>query len=243
MVNTNHKPQTTNQYSMRKVQLAIFDIAGTTVKDKGNVSIAFRDAFKAYDRSVSIKEVNHVMGFRKKDAIRLLLEKQPVTTTGDTEELIRAIHDAFTRNIMASYESDDALQPMPFAEAIFEALQQRGIKVALNTGFTRVVTHAILERLQWTRLQTIDMVVCSDEVPQGRPHPFMVKAIMQHLQIADSSAIVKVGDTPVDIQEGRAAGCGLVVSVTTGANTRSELEQYQPDYIIDSLQELPALLF
>jgi phosphoglycolate phosphatase-like HAD superfamily hydrolase len=71
----------------------------------------------------------------------------------------------------------------------------------------------------------------------------MVKAIMQHLQIADSSAIVKVGDTPVDIQEGRAAGCGLVVSVTTGANTRSELEQYQPDYIIDSLQELPALLF
>jgi phosphoglycolate phosphatase-like HAD superfamily hydrolase len=51
-----------------------------------------------------------------------------------------------------------------------------------------------------------------------------------------------VGDTEVDIAEGRNAKCGLVVSVTTGSYTRRELEGFYPDHIIDSLQELPQIL-
>ena len=34
----------------------------------------------------------------------------------------------------------------------------------------------------------------------------------------------------------------MVVSVTTGAYTRQQLEHYQPDYIIDDLQELISLI-
>jgi phosphonatase-like hydrolase len=228
---------------MTKIELVIFDIAGTTVKDKGNVSIAFIDAFKEYGRDVPQDEVNKVMGFRKKDAIRILLDQSPPTSPDNYDELIEQIHDAFTRNIITSYENDTSLQPMPFAEETFAVLQQQGIKIALNTGFTRVVTDAILQRLEWTSLPTIDMVVCSDEVAQGRPYPFMINAIMQHVHVTDSRAIAKVGDTPVDVAEGREANCGLVISVTTGASTRHELEVCQPDHIIDSLQELPSLIF
>lgn len=228
---------------MATIQLVVFDIAGTTVKDQGNVSIAFMDAFKEYGREVLPDEVNKVMGFRKKDAIRILLEQSPSATPDNYDELVEQIHDAFTRNIITSYENDASLQPMPFAEETFAMLQQQGIKIALNTGFTRVVTDAILQRLKWTSLPTIDMVICSDEVAQGRPHPFMIHAIMQHVNVSDSRAIAKVGDTPVDIAEGRQANCGLVISVTTGATTRSELALCQPDHIIDSLQELPSLLF
>ena len=46
----------------------------------------------------------------------------------------------------------------------------------------------------------------------------------------------------MDIEEGRNANCGLVVAVTTGAYTREQLQQCNPDYIIDSLQQLPALI-
>ncbi len=44
------------------------------------------------------------------------------------------------------------------------------------------------------------MVVCSDEVPEGEPQPFMIEAIMKQMAITDSKAVVKVGDTKVDVE-------------------------------------------
>ena len=221
---------------MNSIQLVVFDIAGTTVRDTGNVAKAFIEAFREFDIEVSASPVNQVMGFRKKDAIRMLL------ASADNEALIEQIHEVFIRNMLASYENDPELMPLPQAEETFQQLKQQGIKVALNTGFTRAVTNAILQRLQWTTPETIDMVLCSDEVPEGRPQPDMIKAIMQQLDVTDSKAVVKVGDTRVDVEEGRNAGCGLVVSVTTGAYSRNELALCKPDHIIDSLADLPGLL-
>ncbi|GAC1526228.1 MAG: hypothetical protein NVS3B15_01980 [Sediminibacterium sp.] len=119
-------------------------------------------------------------------------------------------------------------------------MQEQGIKVALDTGFTRVITTPILRRLEWETHPLINAVICSDEVPEGRPHPYMIEALMQQTGVSNAKNVVKVGDTQVDVQEGRNAGCGLVVAVTTGAYTRKQLEAYQPDHIIDSLQELPG---
>jgi phosphonatase-like hydrolase len=227
---------------MNNIQLVVFDIAGTTVKDEGNVSIAFIDAFKEYGIEVPETEVNLVMGFRKKDAIRILLEKCNVLPEGDINELIKKIHDAFTRNMIAVYENDPSLSPLPHAAQTFQWLQQQGIKVALNTGFTKIITDTILKRLHWQQNNDINFVISSDEVAEGRPYPFMIQAIMQKLQVEYASAVVKVGDTKVDVEEGRNARCGKVVSVTTGAYTRDQLALYKPDGIIDSLAELPSLI-
>lgn len=221
---------------MSSIQLVVFDIAGTTVRDTGNVAKAFIDAFNEFNIDVPVMTVNQVMGFRKIDAIRLLLPGE------NNEALIDQIHEAFTRNMLASYKNDPALSPLPQAEETFKQLKQLGIKIALNTGFTRPVANAILQRLKWNVPEMVDMVLCSDEVPEGRPQPDMIKVIMQQMEVTDSKAVAKVGDTKVDVEEGRNAGCGLVVSVTTGAYTRSELELYKPDRIIDSLAELPGLL-
>lgn len=223
------------------IQLVVFDIAGTTVRDKGSVADAFMAAAAQYGVSVPREEVNKVMGFRKKEAIRILLDKFYLEQ-GDTEGLIEKIHDAFTHNMISFYKQDTELAALPHAEETFAWLKQRGIKIGLNTGFTRPITDTILQRLQWNSNGMIDMVITSDEVPEGRPNPYMIAAIMKQLGIADAGQVAKVGDTEVDVEEGRNAGCGLVVGVTTGAYTRSELEQYKPDTIIDSLAELPPLI-
>ncbi|HCL84813.1 MAG TPA: HAD family hydrolase, partial [Chitinophagaceae bacterium] len=44
------------------------------------------------------------------------------------------------------------------------------------------------------------------------------------------------------VEEGRQAGCGLVIGVTTGAYTREALEKYNPDFIIDRLLVLQEIL-
>ena len=140
------------------------------------------------------------------------------------------------------YETYEGLSPLPFAEKVFLELQNNKIKVALNTGFTRVITAPILKRLGWDTASFIDAVICSDEVPEGRPHPYMIEQLMQMLNISYPENVAKVGDTKVDIEEGQNAGCGMVVAVTTGAYTKEQLVKYQPDHIIDSLQLLPSLI-
>jgi len=242
---------------MSNIQLIVFDIAGTTVKDKGNVADSFIQAFRDFGFEVPQDAVLKVMGFRKIDAIRLLLDKfYPDTKNGGAaladenagkdsvrfgsrEELIEKIHDRFIANMISFYQHDSGLEPLPHAEEVFARLRQQGKRIALNTGFTRAITDAILHRLHWDNGNVlIDRVICSDEVPQGRPFPDMINTLIRELGITSSANVLKVGDTEVDVEEGRNAGCGVVVSVTTGAYTRAQLEQYQPDHIIDDLIEL-----
>jgi phosphonatase-like hydrolase len=223
---------------MSKYALVVFDMAGTTIRDKGNVADAFINALLQHNINVPVEEVNKVMGWRKKEAIKILLQKFHTVD----EVLIKTIHEQFTNNMVEFYKNDEDLQPLPFAEDLFTALRRQGIKVALNTGFTKKIAEVLLENINWQIGSVIDAVIASDEVAEGRPHPFMIQELMNRLKISDPATVVKVGDTEVDVLEGRNAGCGLVVAVTTGAYTRESLEEYQPDIIIDSLHELPSFI-
>lgn len=224
-----------------KYQLVVFDMAGTTVKDKGNVNDAFRAAFLESGINVSAADVDTVMGYRKIEAIEIILKKYLEAMEYDAAR-IQLIHDSFTEKMVSFYENDLELSALPQVLETFSNLKHNGLKIALNTGFTRVITNVILKKLGWSDHKIIDAVVCSDEVQEGRPHPFMIRKIMELVAVSDAEKVVKIGDTSVDILEGQFAGCGLVVGITTGAYTKEQLLEYQPDHIIDSMQELPALI-
>jgi phosphonatase-like hydrolase len=224
------------------IELVVFDIAGTTVADKGNINAVFRKAFaNAGITNVDAIDVDTVMGYRKKEAIEIIVAK---CKPGFEKNIafINSIHEDFSNQIVEYYETCEELAALPYAEKVFRELHKNKVKVALNTGFTRVITTPILKRLGWDNGSFIDEVICSDEVPEGRPHPFMIKQLMQRLHIVFANDVAKVGDTKVDIEEGQNAGCGIVIGITTGAYTKVELIKYKPDYIIDSLEFLPSLI-
>lgn len=262
---------------MSSIQLVVFDIAGTTVRDNGQVAEAFISAFRDFGLEIPTAEVKKVMGFRKIDAIALLLEKfGPMSATPDAGEppfpateppaieppaiesgepeagepaldqreiLIDRIHTRFIDKMIDFYRNDEDLAPLPHAEEVFASLHRKGIRIALNTGFTRSITDTILHRLRWdNRHPYIDKVICSDEVPNGRPYPDMIRTLMADLGIESADKVLKIGDTEVDVEEGRNANCHTVVSVTTGAYNRQQLEGYQPDFIIDDLRELLPII-
>ena len=112
----------------------------------------------------------------------------------------------------------------------------------IDTGFSRDITTALLQRLRWEDNQLIDSSITSDEVRKGRPYPDMILESMHRLDVSDPSKVVKVGDTIFDIQQGRAARCGLTVGVTTGAFSYEELEDEGPDFLISEIHELLELI-
>jgi len=215
-------------------RLVLFDIAGTTVSDPGFVAQAFVGAMGAAGHPIDAEDCRRLMGYRKPEAIARLLG------AAAEPDRIEAIHDDFVRRMLACYRQGPGVEALPGAESVFALLRAHGLKVALNTGFSRDIAQAIVDRLGWAG--RIDALIASDEVPEGRPAPHMAQALLRRFGIAQARQLVKVGDTEVDIGEGRQAGAGLVVATTTGACSRAELAAAAPDAIVDSLFELPALL-
>ncbi|HXD79911.1 MAG TPA: HAD family hydrolase, partial [Puia sp.] len=186
---------------MSSIQLVVFDIAGTTVRDNGNVAEAFITAFADFGLAIPAPDVKKVMGFRKMDAIVSLLKKFAPGREAD-EELVGRIHTRFIDKMIGFYRNDETLSPLPHAEEVFRTLKRQGIKVALNTGFTRSITDTILHRLRWDdRSPLIDQVICSDEVPHGRPYADMIRVLMDQSGIQSPGRVLKVGDTEADVEE------------------------------------------
>lgn len=221
------------------IELVVFDMAGTTVEDGDAVNASFRAALAGAGVVVDPAKVNAVMGLPKPEAIRLLLADtgHPFTDTGAA-----AIHQDFVRRMRHHYSFDPSVREIPGSAVVFATLRKAGIKVALNTGFSRDIASTVLDRLGWHAPAVIDADVASDEVPRGRPQPDMIRHLMTRLSVTDPRRVAKVGDTRADLEEGTNAGCGLVIGVTTGAFSREQLQACPHTHIVKSVVEVPDLL-
>ena len=166
-----------NRSQEMSIELVVFDMAGTTVNDDDAVSRCVQASLAAVGVTVAVADVNRVMGIPKPEAIRILISESP--RSGELIDRIDEIHDDFVSRSIRFYATDPSVREVAGAERTFRALKEAGIKVALNTGFSRAITQTILDRLSWTESPLIDAVISSDEVPRGRPHPDMIQALMQ----------------------------------------------------------------
>lgn len=222
------------------IELVVFDMAGTTVRDRNFVGIAFQQAMRSQGYDIAIENVNPLMGYEKPLAIKMMLEVREPDKSKITESLVDSIHTHFVNGMIDFYKTTDEIAPLPNVEETFAALRAEGVKIALNTGFSRNIADVIVDRLGWA--DRIDCLVASDEVPYGRPYPDMIRKIMASLGITSAENVAKVGDTEVDINEGINAGCKYVIGVTTGAFTREQLLPYKPTHVIDDIAEVPGII-
>ena len=221
------------------IELVVLDMAGTTVYDGDAVHRSLQETLAAASVHVTRDEVNAVMGQPKPVAIETLLRRKGAPEAGLAERTA-ALHSDFVDRMIRYYR--DHAQEIAPASAVFQELRARGVKVFLDTGFGRPIADAILARLAWTTPEVLDGTVTSDEVARGRPHPDMVLRAMDLCAITDPRRVAKVGDTPSDLQEGHAAGCGLVIGVTEGSHTKAELEPEPHTHLIPNVGALPALV-
>ena len=182
------------------------------------------------------------MGYKKPEAIRKIVEEYEGRKERISEDYISAIHERFLELMLTYYRNADEIVPLPNVLDVFSFLRENDIKIGLDTGFSKDITDVIIQRLGWLDNGVIDYVVSSDEVPAGRPQPYMIQRMMNEANISDAKLVVKVGDTEVDVQEGKNSGCRYSVAVTTGAFTREQLKPYQPSFIIDDMKELIAII-
>jgi len=224
------------------IELVVFDLAGTTVKDNKDVHRILRKALAQHGVEISIEDANAVMGIPKPVAIRELLEKRYNGTRPITADWIAEIHDVFVKEMISFYKTDPSVGEKAGVNNTFKKLKESKLKVVVDTGFDRQITDPLIERLGWKKENLIDASVTSDEVVRGRPFPDLIFRAMELTNIKDVRNVAKVGDTASDLQEGNAAGCGWVIGVTTGAFSKEELQHEKHTHLIENVQEVLEIL-
>lgn len=254
----------------RSIRLVVFDWAGTTV-DHGCFApvLPFVEAFAAAGVALAPDEVRAPMGLHKLDHVRAILAMPSVAAR------FRAAHgrDAGEDDALRIYEKEfvprqlaalrGAGRPVPGACEAVRWLRQRGIAVGSSTGYFRDALDAVAAEAR-AHGYAPDFAFCPSDVPAARPAPWMIQRNMEAAGVYPPAAVLKIGDTLPDVEEGRNAGVWSAAVARTGslvgltaeslaalppseqasrvASARETLLAGGAHFVVDSVADLPTLV-
>ncbi|MBD5641116.1 MAG: phosphonoacetaldehyde hydrolase [Desulfovibrio sp.] len=241
------KPFIRNRPYTGRIQAVILDWAGTAVDFGcfGPVAV-FQAAFEHFGLAPTLEETREPMGIAKRDHVARMLAMPRISRQWQSawgrlplEEDIDAIY-AKTLELMPGTLASHA-EPVPGCGDALSALRDAGIKIGSCTGYTRPMMTELIPRARAAGFDP-DCLVCSDEVPQGRPWPWMCWRNCENLDVFPPEAVVKAGDTVADIEEGLNAGCWSVgmVESSSGVGLAPEERAAMPADRLASLDRAQA---
>ena len=266
LLNPNLPPHT---IPANRLKALVLDWAGTTV-DFGSLAPArtIQRVFASVGASLSEDEVRRDMGLAKKDHIARILSMPRIRDgwravrgsppTADEADVLYAMFVPLQLSCLAEYST--------LIPGVLESLQRfrkRGLKIGSTTGYTRAMLDLLVETSAKAGYKP-DCSVSPEDVGSARPGPFMLYENAVRLQVYPMYSIAKVGDTPADIYEGLNAGAWSIGVAATGnaiglscpefqalraeerdlriSNARTELQRAGAHYVVDTLNDLDAVL-
>ena len=254
-----------------QVKAVILDWSGTTADAYVLApAVVFVDVFRKHGVEISMAEARGPMGLRKDLHIKALTEVPEIAARWEgvhgkrpDQEEVDAMFADFVPMQLACLREYTAL--LPGVAETTQRLQAEGLKIGSSTGFIRPMVD-ILEEDAKKQGYVPDASVAGDEVVNGaRPKPFMVYRNLDLLDVHPIQSVVKVDDTVSGVGEALEAGCwGVGIARYSNymdidslehekslpeaemqrrlAFTRETLRKAGAHYIIDELNELPAVV-
>lgn len=222
-----------------KIQMVILDMAGTTIDEDNIVYKTLQRAINNFGIQVDLNDVLEIgAGQEKLNAI-----KDIITAHGNVNDIEKAeaVYKNFCLLLAKAYEDFD-IKSMDSAETVLLELRNKNVIVVLNTGYDKNTANFILDKIKWRQSYHYDLLVTASDVKNSRPAPDMIQFAMNEFSIEDPINVVKVGDSRIDIEEGKNAHCLYSIGITTGAQTKDQLQTAKPDFIIGDLKDLLDIL-
>lgn len=126
------------------------------------------------------------------------------------------------------------MELMPGARQVLSMLHERGIPLGVVSNKE---AHTLRDEVHACGLsEFFQTVIGSGDVPHDKPAPDGIQLALQDMCHSPLGAWY-IGDTPVDVEAARSAGCISVL-----VHTRVSCEPHQPEYFCTTLDELKHLL-
>jgi phosphoglycolate phosphatase len=219
------------------IQLAVIDMAGTTVADDGLVVSAFESAATAAgvpatgpQRDEARQYVLDTMGQSKIGVFRALFS---------TEELAQQANAAFERAYSQLIDEGRA-EPINGAAQAITRLREAGVMVALTTGFSGTTQEKLLAALGWQSLA--DLVLAPGDGVRGRPYPDLILTALMRLKADGVRNVASLGDTSSDIESALRAGAAVAAGTLTGAHNERQLRDAGATHVVGTVGEFADLI-
>jgi len=212
-------------------EAVIFDWDGTLADTRQMVVAAFQKVLSEMHCSISDEFVERRIGIGAAETFREILRTSGVSFD---EELIRLLVE---KKIQAEIDLSGNVKLFPGAPELLAALQGK-VKLALASMNNRdVVTH-MLNAMNMQRF--FDIVLTVDEVRHSKPDPeIFLKSALKLKSLPEKCVVVE--DSLFGVEAAKAAKMGCI-AVLTGVYSREELEEENPDLIVNSLEKKDAIL-
>ena len=189
-------------------------------------------AASGYDEPTDTILANTVLAQGNNDEIIAVWLPHALSNVGSVKKISVAIGDIFASRI-----ATHAVQ-VTNLKKLFSILKNRGLKLGVATSDGIDSARCSLD--PFGVLEQLDFIAGFDSGFGAKPGPGMVEGFASATGL-DVREIMVVGDSPHDMEMGRAAGAGKNIGVLTGTCARAQLYG-DADYVIDNISELEIVL-
>lgn len=224
------------------MRVLLFDIDGTLLAGAGAGKNALEEAFEAlYGKPIQIPP--HRLSGRTDRAIGLeLIREHNLAPAHQEEAELGRMMEEYIRRLPARLDSAPGRVLPGIPDLLNRLSKQEGVAMGLLTGNLRRGAHHKLSQFGLNKYFPFggfgDLHEDRDDVARealAATHQALGKSV-----ISDYQSVWVLGDTPLDIRCARAIGA-KVLAVATGGHPFSELEQYQPDLLLENLSDSQAV--
>jgi phosphonoacetaldehyde hydrolase len=205
---------------MNNIKGIILDWAGTTI-DYGSMTpiYAMLSAFKHFDIVLDAETIRKYMGLHKLIHIQSMLNEEIVKKQWEDQTNLTLIElsKAIFAKLLITTREEALIRSNPISGVVefMNTMRENDIKFGSTTGYTRVMMNSIIPIAEEMGIY-FDSVVTPDEVPYGRPYPFMIYKNAINMETFPLWKMIKIGDTIADIQEGINAGMWVIALTRCG---------------------------
>lgn len=211
----------------------VLDLDGTLVDSAPDIMAAVNAAFAPLSpEPFDLATVRGLIGGGATVAVRRAAALRGVTLAPGDEAA------ALARFYPALEEASRAGRGLyPGAHEMLQALQARGIRLAIATNKVESATLVALQALGIARY--FASIVGSRSGGPQKPDPAMLRLALDPLAVAPRDAVM-VGDSHADVEAAKAAGM-RVVAVSYGYS-RTPVTELGADAVVDRLVDVPAAI-
>ena len=213
--------------SRPRFETYLFDLDGTVIDSTHLIMEAFRHTMRTHLGAVP-DEARWRAGFGRP------LRPQLANFARDAsqaEQMVATYRD------YTDQHHDRLLLPYPGIDGALATLRRDGARLAIVTSKTHGLARRGLARCGLA--DRFDVVIGMDDAAPHKPHPAPVQAALRRLSVGPGNAVF-IGDSPYDIQAGRAAGV-RTAAVLWGAFGRERLDPEAPDYWLTDPSGIAAI--
>lgn len=220
---------------LRKPEMVLIDVDGTLVDSVPDLAYCVDEMMKALDMPVHGEaRVREWVGNGVERLTRRALIGQ---LEGEPDD---ALFDKAYPIFMALYAENTSKRSMlyPGVSEGLAYLKAEGYKLGCVTNKAEQFTVPLLTDLGVAA--NFEIIISGDTLPVKKPDPGPLLHAARFFEVQPENALM-IGDSISDVKAARAAGF-QILCMTYGYNHGIDIREANPDAVIDSMAELPAIL-